>query len=255
MKFSAHRGHWNRFDPTVFMKPVIGITSTAGEDKIKPYVDTIRAHDAEPLVLRLEDDFRQASPAAVLLTGGGDLSERFYDHPLSPSERKTLGTIEPERETYEFDLLEWATKNRVPVLGICRGCQMLNVFAKGTLIPDIPAWQEARKVTPVLQHRADENPSVPAHPVFLEPKSQLSRIFGSSHKLEVNSSHHQALSLCGPGLRVVSRSEDGIVEAVEDPNHPFWIGVQFHPERMWKKFPEFSNLFREFTEHARQMAR
>jgi len=237
------------------MKPLIGITSTAGEDKTKPYVDTMQAHETEVVVLRLKDDFRKAKLQGILLTGGGDMSERFYEHPLSDSERKTLGTIEPERETYEFELLEWAAREGVPVLGICRGCQVMSAFANGSLIPDIPTWQKARKVSPVLSHRASGDPADPAHAIILNPKSALSRIFDSASKLEVNSSHHQALSSCGKGLQVVAHAEDGIIEAVENPAHPFWLGVQFHPERMWKRFPIFSNLFRTFTERAQQKAR
>jgi putative glutamine amidotransferase len=234
------------------MKPVIAIISTSGEDKNKPYVDTIEFHQGHSILLKEGDDFKAVHPQGILLTGGGDLNEIHYDHAISENERKTLGQIEPNRDAYETQLLTWATANDIPTLGICRGCQVLNVFSGGTLIPDIPTWQKQKRIKPVLKHRFPGDSSAPAHTIRLEAGSILSSIFGHSDTIDVNSSHHQALQSCGPSLRITARSADGIIEAIENPNKEFWLGVQFHPERMWKRFPIFSRLFQTFMERARQ---
>jgi len=224
------------------MKPIIGIISTSGEDKNRPYIETIEAHQGTPILLRERDDFMAIAPHGILLTGGGDLNEHSYDHAISESERKSLGRIEPERDAYELQILTWAAMKDIPILGICRGCQVLNVFSGGTLIPDIPTWQNKKNVKPVLQHRAKGDSSSPAHGITIEPGSIFSSIFGHPDKMLVNSSHHQALSSCGPSMRVTARADDGIIEAIENPGKKFWMGVQFHPERMWKRFPIFSNM-------------
>ncbi len=236
------------------MKPMIAIVATSGEDRNKSYLDAIVAHGGKPILLHSGDYFEKKSICGILLTGGGDLSECSYDHLLSEVEQKTLGKIEPEREKYEDQLLGWASKNNIPVLGICRGCQIMNVFARGTLIPDIPLWQKENGVSPILSHRADKDVAAPVHDISIDSNSQLYKIFGGQKILGVNSSHHQALSRCGHSLTVTARAPDGIIEGIEDPSKIFWIGVQFHPERMWKDFPVFSNLFRHFTEHAQQKA-
>lgn len=236
------------------MKPLIVISATSGEDKNRPYIETIEAHGGRTAMVQPGDHFISLNPQGFLLTGGGDLSECFYDHSLSESERKTLGRVEPDREAHERQILTWAQENDIPTLGICRGFQMINAFAQGKLIPDIPTWQSSFQISPILNHRPEGDSSNPAHPLELETKSQLYQILESHQKIDVNSSHHQALSCCGNGLKITARAPDGIIEAVEDPSKTFWLGVQFHPERMWKRFPIFSNLFRRFTELAQQKA-
>jgi putative glutamine amidotransferase len=237
------------------MKPVIAISSTSGEDKTKPYLETVIEHGGTPLLVKPNDTIDMSSIDGILLTGGGDLSECYYDHKVCDLERKTLGAIELEREKSEFKLMEWATHHDVPALGICRGFQMMNVFAKGTLIPDIPTWRKTHNISLELPHRNEEDSSTPVHEISVEPGTQLFKILDSQPQIAVNSSHHQALSRCGSSLKVTARSSDGIIEAVENPNHRFWIGVQFHPERMWRKFSVFSNLFRSLMEHAQRTAR
>ena len=214
-------------------------------------MDAILAHDGTAELLGPGDDFEKLSPQGILLTGGGDLSVRFYERPPTPSERKTLGRIELEREEYELKVLAWAAEHDVPVLGICRGCQMMNVFARGALLPDIPIWQKTGKISPRLAHRPEGDSSDSAHDISIRTGSRLYRIFGEQRRMGVNSSHHQALSRCGDSLKVAARSADGIIEAIEDPGKKFWIGVQFHPERMWKRFSIFSGLFNRLVKQAK----
>ncbi len=233
------------------MQSIIAISSTSGEDKNQLYIDAITFHGGKVLILKPGDSFKKLGLHGILLTGGGDLSEYYYDHPLSELERKTLGKIEPEREQYEQELLTWASQYNVSTLGVCRGCQILNIFAHGTLIPDIPTWYSQKQISSQLTHRQKGDPTLPAHDIYLETQGQLYRLLGSVPQISVNSSHHQALSRCGKGLTITARAPDGIIEAIEDFDKTFWIGVQFHPERMWKRFPIFSNLFRRFLETAR----
>ena len=232
--------------------PIILICSTSGEDRNLYYVDAVTAHGGQPVLAAPGKDFIRLTPHGILLTGGGDLSESCYDHPLSPAERKTLGRIELKREAYERKILAWAAHHDIPTLGICRGCQMLNVFAGGTLIPDIGFWYARKKATTRLSHRQDGDTSHPSHEIRLDPDGRLYRLLGKTSRISVNSSHHQALARRGKGLAITARATDRIVEAVEDPEKLFWIGVQFHPERMWQRHPIFSNLFREFLKAARQ---
>lgn len=233
------------------MKPRILVCATAVEDKNQPYLATITAHKGEPVLLHPGEPFETLAAQGVLLTGGGDLGEETYDHPLTETERKTIGRLEPDRDISEKRVLTWAANRNIPVLGICRGCQMMNSFAGGTLISDIPIWREANHVSPTLPHQQDGDPSLPAHPIRFKPSGRLYEIMGRKLSVPVNSSHHQAIARCGSGLEVTARAEDGVIEGVEDPSRRFWIGVQFHPERMWKSAPEFQKLFEAFIEAAR----
>lgn len=236
------------------MKPIIAVVATSGEDRNKPYLDTITEHLGFPVLLNPGDAFQYCGISGVLLTGGGDLNFHHYDHDVSEEELKSLGRIEPERESYENEILTWSLKKNIPTLGICRGFQTMAAFAGGTMMPDIPTWQRKNKVKPLLSHRQKSESSLPEHTIRIEQGSIFSAIFGHEKEIEVNSSHHQALSDCPSSLKITARAPDGIVEAFENPGHPFWLGVQFHPERMWKRFRIFSNLFHTFMEHARRKA-
>jgi putative glutamine amidotransferase len=244
--------------------PTIAIVSTSGEDKTKSYVETIEAHGGIPLVLNPGDSHKPRGFHGLLLTGGGDMQEKYYDHEIDEEERKTLGQREPEREDYEQRLLQETLDAEIPALGICRGCQIMNVFAGGTLIPDIPTWQKRHKIEPVLKHRDDKNLTGRVHDIKLVPGTLFASLFTTegaepaaqpSNLLGVNSSHHQALSNVPEFLRVSAHAPDGIIEAIEHPDKPFWLGLQFHPERMWRANPLFSRIFATFMEHARQTGR
>ena len=152
---------------------------------------------------------------------------------------------------YRYDLARgdmeasWAASaraNDLPVLGVCRGAQMLNVFSGGTLDRDL-----SRYVEPVSANGLIE-PLLLRKPISLDPKSLLASILGKT-ALPVNAIHKQAISRVGAGLRVVAREKNGIVQAVEDPSRRFWIGVQFHPELMIYRRP-FRQLFKKLVEAA-----
>ncbi len=232
------------------MKPIIWVVTTSGEDSLEAYLESIAAHGGEPRVVGPVSGMPELDGGGVLLTGGGDLQEKYYDHAISEEERRTLGKIEPERDAFEWGLMDRAAVAGIPVLGICRGIQIMNAYAGGTLIPDLPSWQAQRRMAPLLAHRQQGDKGLPAHAVEVMRGSGLATVLGGDGRIEVNSSHHQALSRCGATLRVSAVAPDGVIEAVEDPRHVFWLGVQFHPERMWKKFPIFARLFEGFVHAA-----
>jgi putative glutamine amidotransferase len=176
---------------------------------------------------------------AVLLPGSrADVDPAKYD---AARDLHTAAS-DPGRDTVDELLLQDAYNMRKPVLGICYGLQMLNVYRSGTLIQHIES---------AINHEAGRKVAV-AHTVKVEPGSKLAAILGASHNVPVNSSHHQSADVIGDGLRAVARSsEDGIVEAVEgtSPDH-FVLAVQWHPERSVDDDEPSRAIFRALVEAA-----
>jgi len=177
---------------------------------------------------------------AVLLPGSrADVDPAKYD----ATRDAHTNTADSGRDTVDELLLQDAYNMRKPVLGICYGLQMLNVYRSGTLIQHIESK---------INHEAGRKVAV-AHSVEVEPSSKLAGIMGESHNVPVNSSHHQSADIVGDGLRVVARSsEDGIIEAVEgtSPDH-FVLAVQWHPERSVDEDEPSRAIFRALVEAAR----
>ncbi|MFN7140971.1 MAG: gamma-glutamyl-gamma-aminobutyrate hydrolase family protein [Limisphaerales bacterium] len=177
----------------------------------------------------------------VLLTGGGDVQTQIYAPDLSASLARKAIEQEPERDVLELLLIKEVFRQGKPLLAICRGHQILNVALGGTLIVDIPT-----EVPNALDHRRMDRKNEPVHSVQLTEDSDLSKCF-NSRRLEVNSTHHQAVGQVADALQVVARSDDGIIEGMELKDRtmlPFLISVQFHPERLIDENKKFVNLFR-----------
>jgi len=178
---------------------------------------------------------------AVLLPGGGDINPLFYER--KPHE-KTVD-FDTEFDELEFEVLRHADLKELPVLGICRGEQLINVYYDGKLIQDIPSdWGEEA----LLKHQVDD--PLQGHPIVIKPETRLRAIF-NCEQLEVNSRHHQAVELTGAALIVSARAPDGVIEAIERTGEPFVVGVQFHPEKMRAARPEINALFKAFIDSAR----
>jgi putative glutamine amidotransferase len=177
---------------------------------------------------------------AVLLPGSrADVDPAKYD---APRDVRT-NAADAARDTVDELLLQDAYNMKKPVLGICYGLQMLNVYRSGTLIQHIES---------AINHEAGRKVAV-AHTIEVEPASKLAGILGASHSVPVNSSHHQSADVIGDCLRVVARSpEDGIIEAVEgtSPDH-FVLAVQWHPERSIDDDESSRAIFRALVEAAR----
>ena len=158
----------------------------------------------------------------LLLTGGGDFSEAVMGDALSPLADAT----DAVRDRTEFALLRLALRRQLPVFGICRGHQLLNLALGGTLYQDLPSEYP----TEVLLHSQENDKRRPSHEVDLDETSRLARLLGKK-RLAVNSLHHQAVCQTAPSLRAVAFSPDGVNEAVESPCYPVY-GVQWHPEQL-----------------------
>jgi len=181
----------------------------------------------------------------VLLTGGNDVQPKLYGSKLSPQLNKTIGPLDPERDSLEFLLIDEIFRQRKPLLAICRGQQILNVALGGTLLVDIP-----QQMPGALRHNQPERKYQVVHEVSLTSDSHLARICART-TLGVNSTHHQAVDRVATGLRITATSPDGVVEALELAqdaalSSPFLISAQFHPERLFEKHAEFLELFRDF---------
>jgi putative glutamine amidotransferase len=210
-------------------RPLIGISSygRAGQRQTFSlpceYVDVVRLSGGVPLVLpAVEGEVPEALEAidALILPGGGDIDPAHY----GGARHEANYGISPERDGFEMGLARAAIARRdLPILCICRGMQLVNVALGGDLVTHIPDHYGHG-----VAHRHPELRPVP-HPVRLEPTSRIARLLGAT-ELTVQSVHHQAVGRLGAGLRAVAWSPDGVIEAIESDDHPFLIGVQWHPE-------------------------
>lgn len=184
----------------------------------------------------------------ILIPGGGDIDPATYDDHVHPT---TYG-IDPARDALEKELILAAHRKKIPLMGICRGVQVMGWAFGGKLYQDIDAEAAPAGTAKGHRHFPNEEGHHLAHRIDLAPDSHLARILGVA-SVEVNSIHHQALRSVPPPLRVVGLSPDGIIEAVEDSHHPWFIGIQGHPERLpgnpiWKKlFEDFVKIIRHST--------
>lgn len=177
----------------------------------------------------------------VLFSGGGDIDPKHYGGQLTAQ----VGGVDSERDRTELTLARWAAAEAKPLFGICRGSQVLNVALGGTLYCDVSEHPGAHRHTYAPNLPFDLRP----HAVQVEEDSLLARVLGEP-MAQVNSLHHQASKEIAPGLRVVARAPDGLVEALEIIAHPFALTVQWHPECL-PEAPEMRRLFEAFVQAAR----
>jgi putative glutamine amidotransferase len=168
----------------------------------------------------------------LCLSGGPDLDPGAYD----AKAHGELGPVESDLDAWEIALTRQAEQLGLPILGICRGCQVLNVARGGTLHQHLPDVTDGS-----IGHRQSEPGATPTHAADVAPGSLLAEILGETHA-QVNSFHHQAADRLGRGLRAVAWSPDGVIEAIEDPDAPFVLGVQWHAETLVER-PEQARLF------------
>lgn len=240
------------------MKPIIGITpspimdtSSAGTFEkyalSTTYVNAVIAAGGVPIILPPQDDAAERILGMVdglLFSGGADIDPTHYgENDVHP----TTYDIHPLRDRFELRLIELAIAEDMPVLCICRGIQMLNVACGGTLFQHVPEQFETE--IPHRQHEAGFDHFQASHDVIVEPDTLLERVYGAD-RIAVNSYHHQAVKSLAPSLRVGGHAADGLMEAVEVREKTFVLGVQWHPEMMFKHHPEQLRPFTALVESA-----
>jgi putative glutamine amidotransferase len=175
----------------------------------------------------------------LILTGGNAVDPRRYGE----ENRGLCRVVIPQRDELEMEALERCRERGLPVLGICRGMQFLNVALGGAMHQHLPT---------AVTHEADgETPRF--HPVQVLPNSRLATVTAVRGRLRVNSLHHQGLEAVhlAPGLRINALAPDGVVEGIEAPGEPLLMGIQFHPERPGE-VPEMVGIFKELVRRARE---
>jgi putative glutamine amidotransferase len=185
---------------------------------------------------------RDAPPEALVahldglvISGGQDVDPRRYGQ--EPGLGSTI--VDPERDAFEARLVECALDRELPLVGVCRGAQLLNLVRGGTLITQLPRVEHGLVVYP---------PEHPTHDVHLEPGSRLHELLGD--RIRVNSFHHQGIGALGDGVRITGVAPDGVIEAIELDDAPA-LGVQWHPEMLSGASPVFEWLVAASHDHAR----
>ncbi|MFC5601898.1 gamma-glutamyl-gamma-aminobutyrate hydrolase family protein [Sporosarcina koreensis] len=220
------------------MKPVIGITSNLDSTAHmlqNTYIQAVISGGGIPFIVPtgVENDAQQIAALldGLVISGGGDLNPILFNEEPLPQ----LGNVTPERDSAELELVRHMLAADKPILGICRGHQVLNVAFGGTLYQDIIS----QSASPLLQHDQKAKRDHPSHAVHVEKGTRLASI-ANSEKILVNSFHHQALKDIPAPLIVSGKASDGIVEAVESTDHHFVVGVQWHPEALMQNEDQVS---------------
>jgi putative glutamine amidotransferase len=236
------------------MKPRIAVTlelSEKGSRRLSfldlAYAECIKEAGGIPFhfpPLPSPDDLRETLPLidGLVLTGGADIHPSFYGEEISAPV-----SLSPQKRTlFDLSLFRAALQAGRAILAICHGMQIVNVALGGTLHQDIPS-----QVPKAIAHRGESDSTPARHGVLVEKESRLFGIMGGRERLEISSSHHQAVKDLGKGLQVSARAPDGIIEGIEMPGHPRVVGVQWHPEKDPQSEPT-RLLFRAWVEIARQ---
>jgi len=237
-------------------RPVIGIIPSleSGEGKIytpTSYPKAIIEAGGVPVFFNFTRDEEMIEAYAkmvdgVLFSGGDDVDPASYGE----EQIWACGDVVPLRDTFEIKLLNilLAKYPEKPILGICRGCQLLNVGMGGTLYQDLKT-----QVPDCIRHQQKQSSHYASHKAVVSEGSRLHEIYGST-EIMVNSFHHQAVKDLGQGLVITARASDGVVEGFEKPDHPYFVAAQWHPERLVEgpHHPEHKPLFKSFVDACRK---
>ncbi|MBX6352600.1 MAG: gamma-glutamyl-gamma-aminobutyrate hydrolase family protein [Thermoflavifilum sp.] len=245
------------------MRPLIGITghrhsfplqstgpALLGVALSDDYAHGVAAAGGLPVVIPFLEGEAETDALAdrldgLLLAGGEDVDPALYGEPPHIG----LGSVIPERDMLEARLFRRVMAQGKPILGICRGIQMINALLGGTLYQDLPReWRGG------IQHSQRARRNHETHAIRVAPDSRLYDLLGRPQTLRSNSFHHQAVKQLGQGLRAVAWDEEGLVEAVEHETYPFLVAVQWHPENLWRDDPVHLGVFRGLVEAAAERA-
>lgn len=234
------------------VSPVIGITCCFNEKTgriwlTKYYIEAVAAAGGVPVVLPVLAPVSKIKELlsichGLLLPGGGDIDPLQFGEEPHPNN----GEICPQCDYFELQAAVKALELEMPILGICRGAQVLNVAAGGTVCQDI-----AHEIEKPIKHFQQAPRWHPTHTIIIEPNSKLKGIIGS-RVVKVNSFHHQMVGKLGGNFKVSAQAPDGVIEAIEDNGtDKFVLGVQYHPEAMWRNDKYSQNLFKALVNAAK----
>ena len=215
--------------------------------KMEDYLESVRRAGGEPIEVVVGGEAPEQILSRVdglMLTGGGDVDPKLYGE----KPHGTFQEAETGRDAFEIALARTAIAKGIPLLAICRGMQVLNVAMGGTLIQDIPS-----EIAGALQHSMPQPRAGSAHEVWVSKESKLSTLLKDhmedGETCHVNSRHHQSVKDVAKGFEVTATSPDGVIEAMEKPETPYCIAVQWHPENFWRT-GEFRELFEGLVQAA-----
>lgn len=238
-------------------QPVIGIISHKQQINGREYgaiyfnyMEAILDAGGIPILIGQFDDENYIKQVldtidGLLIPGGVDIHPKFYQEPIL----KQCGAIDEALDRFELHVMKLARIRGIPILGICRGLQLINVAYGGSLYQDISYYPHNDETVVHAQDRYRLPQHEAVHSVTIKQDSKLFDAYGNE-TIMVNSFHHQFIKDCAKDLEVVAIAPDGIIEAVESKVDPFVVGVQWHPEKMFHKDPVQRKLFHYFIEHA-----
>ncbi|RDY27017.1 gamma-glutamyl-gamma-aminobutyrate hydrolase family protein [Romboutsia weinsteinii] len=235
------------------MKPFVGILGNimtmkeegfVGQERgylNNTYINAVEKANGVPIIIPVttnEENIRAqiSKMDGILLSGGVDVDPILYNE----EPREKLGTVNPTLDEFNLIAIKIALELNKPILGICRGLQVLNIVLGGTLYQDLDYIDGS-----YIKHVQNSKPYSATHSIKVDDSSVLKEILGEN--VYVNSYHHQSIKDLGNGLRAIAYSCDGIIEAVEKIDSNFVIGVQWHPESMVNHCDKMLNLFRYFV--------
>jgi putative glutamine amidotransferase len=239
---------WRSFE----MRPVIGVPCQAdyraGSKRPiygnnRAYIHAVESAGGLPILIPMLNDLRELEELlprldGIVFSGGIDLQPSLYGEQPHPATEE----VDARLDEFEMTLANWALQEDIPVLGVCRGMQLLNVLLGGTLYQDI-----SDQYPDALPHCRRELPRTAlTHTVTIEEGTLTQRVLGV-RELPMNSLHHQAVKEPGKGVRISGRSPDGIAEFLEVTDRRFVLGIQGHPEELFDTVPEYLHLFEAFV--------
>ena len=230
------------------MIPIIGIASCGfTEEKqfvSQPYIHAVESSGGFPVILpctsHTPDPLSLQFCSGFLFCGGNDITPALMDEDPSPEN----GDTDWQTDSFHIKLMKTVLASGKPVLAICRGMQVLNIAMGGSIYQDASLYPRAH----IGHMQRSRKRSDISHKVIFKKPSMLYNIFGNY--AFTNSFHHQYIKRCAPHLTPSGHTSDQVIEALEADNHPFMIGVQWHPECMYDTSPEMRNLFARFIQAA-----
>ena len=228
------------------MQPIIGVLGVIDDERAfainYPYIQAIEQSGGVPILLPYTENEQVLSKYIQMcngffFTGGKDIEPIRYGEEQS----KDCGIVQKHRDALEFALFERAFATQKAILGVCRGCQVINVALGGTLYQDIPSQYKT-----TIAHRQTQEKHLPSHSVSVVVDTPLYALINDETRMQANSFHHQAIKTLGKGLKSMAYADDGIIEGIYHTEHRYLRGYQWHPERLYDSDKNNRLLFDDF---------